>query len=114
MIVGLWEGRSTGEHSEFDDGENHRWEYFSDGTFHYYEKVNGEWQQSKDEFADYFVDGVLLCTRWKNVGENTVVNREWWEIASINEGVMKWTALRQREDGSTYITTFEMKEIERP
>ncbi len=113
-IVGLWEGRSTGEHSEFDDGENHRWEYFSDGTFHYYEKVNGEWQQSKDEFADYFVDGVLLCTRWKNVGENTVVNREWWEIASINEGVMKWTALRQREDGSTYITTFEMKEIERP
>ena len=29
-ILGIWEGRSTGaEGSEFDDGENHRWEYLA-------------------------------------------------------------------------------------
>jgi hypothetical protein len=36
-ICGMWEGMSTGsEGSEFDDGENHRWEYLLDGTFNYY------------------------------------------------------------------------------
>ena len=108
-IVGKWQGRSTGaEGSEFDDGEDHRWEYLADGTFHYYHKVDGQWMLSDDEYANYFVDGTLLCTRWKNAGEDQEEHREWWEIESIEDGVMKWTALRQREDGSTYTATFEM------
>ncbi len=37
--------------------------------------------------------------------------REWWEIESISDGVMKWTALRQREDGTTYTATFEMTKV---
>ena len=57
-ILGMWEGRSTGtEGSEFDDGESHRWEYLADGTFHYYHKVDGQWQLSDDVLHDYFVDG---------------------------------------------------------
>ena len=111
-ILGMWEGHSTGaEGSEFDDGENHRWEYLLDGTFNYFRK-NDLWQISDDEYADYFVDGNLLCTRWKNAGEGQEEHREWWEIESIENGVMKWKALRQREDGSTYTATFEMKKIE--
>ena len=111
-IIGMWEGMSTGaEGSEFDDGENHRWEYLLDGTFNYFHK-NDLWQISDDEYADYFVAGNLLCTRWKNAGEGQEERREWWEIESIEDGVMKWKALRQKEDGSTYTATFEMKKIE--
>ena len=114
-IIGLWEGRSTdAEGSEFDDGENHRWEYLADGTFRYYYKVGGLWQLSDDVLHDYFVDGTLLCTRWKNAGEGQEENREWWEIESIENDVMKWKALRMREDGSTYTATFEMKKVAIP
>ena len=112
-IIGLWEGHSTGaEDSEFDDGENHRWEYLADGTFRYYHKVDGLWQLSNDVLHDYFVDGTLLCTRWKNAGEGQNENREWWEIESIENDVMKWKALRMREDGSTYTATFEMTKVQ--
>ena len=108
-IIGMWEGRSTGsETQEFDDGENHRWEFLADGNFRYYQKVDGSWQLSGDEYANYFVDGNLLCTRWKNKGEGQEEHREWWEIESIEDGVMKWTALRLNEDGTTYTATFEM------
>ena len=111
-ILGMWEGHSTGaEGSEFDDGENHRWEYLLDGTFRYYRKVNGMWQLSDDEYSKYFVAGNLLCTRWKNAGDRQEEHREWWEIESIKDGVMKWKALRQKDDGSTYTATFEMREV---
>ena len=112
-IIGMWEGYSTGEEgSEFDDGENHRWEYMTDGSFNYFHKVDGQWQISDDDYADYFVDGNLLCTRWKNEGAGNEEHREWWEIESIEDGVMKWKALRQKEDGTTYTATFEMKKID--
>ena len=111
-IIGMWEGHSTGEEgSEFDDGENHRWEYMTDGSFNYFRKVDGQWQISDDDYADYFVDGNLLCTRWKNAGAGNEEHREWWEIESIEDGVMKWKALRQKEDGTTYTATFEMKKV---
>ena len=57
---------------------------------------------------EYFVDGVLLCTRWI---DNDVENREWWEIVSIKNDVMKWKGLRANEDGTTYTATFEMKKV---
>ena len=111
-IVGMWEGHGTNaEGSEFDDGENHRWEFLADGTFRFYRKVDGQWQLTDDEFADYFVDGNLLCTRWKNKGEGREENREWWEIASIKDDVMKWTALRLNENGNAYTATFEMTKL---
>ena len=112
-ILGLWEGHATSDTgSEFDDGLDHRWEYKADGTFGFYRKVNDEWQLSDDAFSDYFVDGTLLCTRWKNNGENNVENREWWEIESIENGVMRWKALRLKDDGTTYTATFEMTKVE--
>ena len=112
-IIGMWEGHSTGEEgSEFDDGENHRWEYMLDGTFSYFKKEDGHWHISDDAYAEYFVAGNLLCTRWKNEGVDQEEHREWWEIESIKDGVMKWKALRQKEDGTTYTATFEMKKID--
>jgi hypothetical protein len=60
--------------------------------------------------AEYFVDGILLCSRWKNVGDDTE-KRESWEIASIKDGKMEWTALRQAADGSYYTATFSMTQV---
>ena len=66
----------------------------------------GQWEAvTNREFQNYFVDGTLLCCRWKMTDDSDEL-REWWEIESIEGGVMKWKALRQRENGSTYTATF--------
>jgi len=123
-ILSLWEGRITSDESKFDDGEPHRWRYNEDGTYDYY-SLDGDsnWYKVNSVFNTYFVDGNLLCTRWKNVGENEVENREWWEIESIDADSMKWTAKRREYQmvqglGGTpimvpreYIATFSMARI---
>ncbi len=113
-ILGLWEGHVTSDKgSEFDDGEDHRWEYLADGSYVYYSKnAEGRFVPVESVLSQYFVDGTLLCTRWKNVGEGEEEHREWWEIAGIENGVMNWTALRQRPDGTTYTATFQMTKVE--
>ena len=110
-IIGTWEGKVTSAEDEHTDGELHRWEYKADGTYVYYNKVGDEWVNNNDVLAEYFVDGILLCTRWKQTADSKEL-REWWEIESINDGVMKWTALRMREDGTTYTATFEMTKVQ--
>ena len=110
-VIGTWEGHQTSDEDTYGDGLLHRWEYKTDGTFVYYRQDdNGEWVNDVNSMAEYFVDGVLFCTRWKNVGDDTEY-RESWEIASIEDGIMKWTAVRAREDGTTYTATFEMKKV---
>ena len=110
-IIGTWEGKLTSAQDAYSDGQMHRWEYKADGTFVYYRQNDqGEWIDDVNTMAEFFVDGTLLCMRWKNVGDDTE-NRESWEIASIENGKMKWTALRQNADGSTYTTTFEMTKV---
>jgi len=95
-VIGKWEGCSTGDQSRFDDGEPHQWEYLADGTYKYYSlNKDSVWEEVPSVFNNYFVDGYLLCTRWKNTGANDVENREWWEIESITADTMKWTAKRQ-------------------
>jgi hypothetical protein len=108
-ILGTWEGHVTNsEGSEYDDGETHRWEYKADGTYVYYVKDSDNWVPYADNtLNEYFVDGVLLCTRW---GNNEQENREWWEI-TINGDKMNWTALRQNPDGTTFTATFEMTKV---
>ena len=110
-IIGTWEGKVTSAEDEHTDGELHRWEYKADGTYKYYSQENDEWKADTDVMADYFVDGILLCTRWKKTADSEEL-REWWEIESIQNGVMKWTALRMREDGTTYTATFEMTKVQ--
>ena len=110
--LGLWEGRVTSEQSEYDDGEEHRWELKADGTYTYYSRTgDGQWVDNVNSSAAYFIAGPLLCMRWKNFGDEPEYF-EWWEIESIQDGVMKWKALRQREDGSTYTATFQMTKVE--
>jgi hypothetical protein len=111
-IIGLWEGHMTSEQSEYGNDELHRWEYLADGTHRYYTKVGNTWVPSDDEYTEYFVDGNMLFTLWKNSGNGTVERRELWEIVSIENGVMNWTALRKNADGSTYTATYTMTKVE--
>ncbi len=111
-IIGTWEGRHTSGLDTYTDDKLHRWKYKTDGTFVYYSQDgHGNWVASENTMSEYYVDGVLLCTRWKNVGDDTE-KRESWEIKSIENGKMEWTALRQKPDGSTYTTTFSMTRVE--
>lgn len=99
-IVGKWECIGLTGIETYND-TNARLEFFADGTYNYWRKNNsGEWVAVINrEFQNYFVDGKLLATRWKNFGE--AEQREWWEISSIASGQMQWTALRQNENGTT-------------
>ena len=109
-IVSTWEGHVTNsEGSEYDDGEEHRWQYNADGTYVYYVKDGDNWVPYEgNTLNEYFVDGNLLCTRWIDLGQE---NREWWEI-TINGDKMNWTALRENPDRTTFTATFEMTKVE--
>ena len=110
-FLGLWEGKVTRDLGDETNDELHRWECNADGTYSYFDKVNGKWVEVPNHLADYFVDGVLLCTRWQDTQDSEEL-REWWEIESIQDNVMKATALRVREDGTTYTATFQMTRVE--
>jgi len=99
-LIGLWECTSLSGIETYNDA-NARLEFFADGTYKYWRADDsGDWTAvTTREFQNYFVDGSLLCTRWKNQGDAEL--REWWEIASISGGEMVWKALRQNEDGTT-------------
>ena len=105
-VVGTWEGQTS-------EGLNVRWQINADGTYVYARKVgDGDWETMVDEFNEYFADGYLFCARWKNLADGKGEQRQWWEIESIRDGVMKWKGLSQKEDGSTYTATFEMTKVE--
>ena len=110
-ILGAWEctGLTGGE--TFNDA-NARLEFLSDGTYKYYQKnTAGEWEEiTTREFQNYFVDGNFLATRWKNADEDEL--REWWEIDSLKDGKMQWTALRMNTDGTTFQQVMDWKRVE--
>lgn len=111
-ILGLWECKGIIGDETYNDA-NGRLEFFEDGTYNFY-RLNdeGEWEVvTTREFQEYFVDGTLLATRWKNVDEDET-SREWWEIKSLKGDKMQWKALRVDEDDSTFeqITNWEKVE----
>jgi hypothetical protein len=106
-VLGTWEAQvpdgSLG--SGGAKQQTWRWEFKADGTYVFSLK-NGdaEWQVFEDIISDYFVDGPLLCTRWQNTASSDE-QRDWWEIESIQNGKMKWTALRIDENLLTHTET---------
>ena len=109
-IIGLWEvTEMTGEETYNDD--NARLAFLADGTYRYYRKSDaGDWQLvSTREVEEYNLDGDWLATRWQETGGE--MNYEWWDIDEIKDGQMKWSALREREDGTRFTTTFTWKKV---
>ena len=110
-IIGMWEvTEMMGEETYNDD--NARLAFLADGTYRYYRKDDtGEWQLvSTRDVEEYFVDGDWMATRWQEKGGE--MNYEWWDIDEIKDGQMKWSALREREDGTRFKTTFTWKKVD--
>lgn len=107
-IIGSWIGVVTSDDPEFTP-QPFCEEYLANGTNIAYSLASGQWTKEGTEYAEYFVDGNLLCARWENVGESE--NREWWEI-TIEDDVMNWTALRRNADGTTFTATFQMTKVQ--
>lgn len=109
-IIGLWEvTEMTGEETYNDD--NARLAFLADGTYKYYRKSDaGDWHLvSTREVEEYNLDGDWLATRWQETGGE--MNYEWWDINEIKDGKMKWSALRERKDGTHFTTTFTWKKV---
>ena len=109
-IIGMWEvTEMTGEETYNDD--NARLAFLADGTYRYYRKDDtGDWQLvSTRDVEEYFVNGDFVATRWQEKGGE--MNYEWWDIDEIKDGQMKWSALREREDGTRFTTTFTWKKV---
>ena len=109
-IIGTWEGvEMTGD--ETYGNADARIAYLPDGTYRYYQKNDrGEWElKAGQEMSEYNVDGDWLATRWQEAGGE--MNYEWWDIDEIKDGQMKWSALREREDGTRFTTTFTWKKV---
>ena len=110
-IIGMWEvTEMTGEETYNDD--NARLAFLADGTYKYYRKSEaGEWQLvSTRDVEEYFVDGDWMATRWQETGGE--MNYEWWDIDEIKDGQMKWSALRERADGTRFTTAFTWKKVD--
>ena len=108
-IIGLWEGVEMTGYETYGNAEA-RVEYKADGTYTYYHKVNGAWEELPQDIEEWNVDGDWLATRWSNE-DSEEVNYEWWDIESVNGETMKWSALREKEDGSRFNTTFTWRRI---
>ena len=109
-IIGMWEGvEMTGDETYGD--ANHRIEYKADGTYVYYDKDGDDWKLSEDVDNEYNVDGDWLAFRWRpKAGAD--FEYEWWDIDEIKDGTMKWSALREKGDGTRYTTTFTWKKVQ--
>ena len=112
-IIGTWEGVEMTGDETYGNAEA-RIAYLSDGTYRYYQKNSkGEWEvKASQELSEYNVDGDWLATRWQE--KDGEMNYEWWDIDEIKDGQMKWSALREREDGTRFTTTFTWRKVEAP
>ena len=104
-VLGTWEAQVQ----DGDKQQTWRWEFKANGTYVFSLKDGDDpWQVFEDEMSDYFVDGPFLCTRWKNTASSNE-ERDWWEI---QDGKMKWTALRIDGNLTTHTETLELSKIQ--
>ena len=109
-VIGLWECTGLSGIETYNDA-NARLEFATDGTYKYWQKNDfNVWNAvTTREFQNYFVDGTLLATRWKDQGDAEL--REWWEIESITNDEMTWKALRQNEEGENVVQRMTWKKV---
>lgn len=77
IVIGRWEGTVTSDEPGFTPYPICE-KYLANGTNIEYELIDGQWVEVATEYAEYFVDGSLLCTRWQYPGceeerENSVL-----------------------------------------
>ena len=108
-IIGIWQGIEMTGYETYGDA-NHIINFRADGEYIYFVMKDGKWVPSANVDNEYNVHGDWLATRWRpEYGKD--FNYEWWDIDYIKDGFMKWSALREKEDGTRYVTTFIWKKV---
>ena len=108
-IIGTWDGTDMTGQETYGDA-NHRISFMADGEYIYFNRVDGEWEISANEDNEYNVHGDWLATRWRpEAGAD--FNCECWDIDYIKDGVMKWSALRETEEGERFVATFHWEKV---
>ena len=107
IILGRWEGTITSDEPGFDP-QPFCEKYLSDGTNIEYELINGQWVEVETDYAEYFVDGNMLFTRWQYPGyeeerENCVIVSYVDNTMIVKEKVMR--------DGQIYTQTSTLTKV---
>ena len=107
IFVGRWEGTITSDEPGFEP-QPFCEEYRTDGTNTEYELVDGQWVAVKADYAEFFIDGNLLCTRWKYAGGEE--QRENCVFESYTNGTM---ILKEvvNHDGNLYTETSTLTKV---
>lgn len=85
IIIGRWEGSYISDEPGSEPVPFCE-EYLADGTFIGYTLVDGQWVPEVADYTQYFVDGNLMCTRWKEPGSEE--ERENCIFASYENGIL--------------------------
>ena len=93
VIIGKWEGTITSDEPGFVP-QPFCEAYLADGTNIAYNLIDGKWVQEVSEYDEYFVDGNLMCTRWKVSGrdeerQNCIIDSYANGILLIKEVVLR-------------------------
>ena len=106
-IIGSWIGVITSDEPGFIP-QPFCEEYRTDGTNTAYLLSRGQWTEDGAEYAEYFIDGNLLCTRWKY--PNGEEQRENCIFMSFEDGVMIVNET-YTSDGKLYTSTTTARKI---
>ena len=100
ILIGRWEGTVTSDEPGFEP-QPFCEEYLSNGTIVEYQLIDGQWVEVEAEYAEYFIDGNLLFTRWKYAGKEE--ERENCIIESYADGIL---TVKEVVDYDNHIYTY--------
>ena len=107
ILIGRWEGTVTSDEPGFEP-QPFCEEYLSNGTIVEYQLIDGQWVEVEAEYAEYFIDGNLLFTRWKYAGKEE--ERENCIIESYADGILTVKEVVDYDD-HIYTYTNTLKKI---
>lgn len=108
IFIGRWEGTITSDDPDFSPKPFCE-EYLPNGTNIEYKLVNNQWVKVDVDYAEYFIDGNLLCTRWKYPGQEE--ERENDIFVSYDNGILVLKALLVHNGHLLYTYTNRMKKV---
>ena len=107
IIIGKWVGTITSDEPGYVP-EPFCEAYLTDGTIIAYNLIDGQWVQEESEYEEYFVDGNLMCTRWKIAGKDEV--RQNCIFESYDNGILIIKEVVPR-NGKLYIETSTLTKV---
>lgn len=107
IIIGRWEGTITSDEPGYEPKPFCK-KYLADGTNIDYKLIDGEWVEVETEYAEYFVDGNLLCTRWQYPGHEEERENSVFASFANDTLIVKEVVLR---NGNLYTETSTLTKV---